>query len=181
LGHSVLEQNDLFTVGQPRIEALSRETGESVYITVLDGLDVVVSAKAKKSYGFHKDEQIGFRYPSYNGASGRAILAHLPYEERRHLFKGHRMRPSAPHSPTTYRQLEKILQETHERGIAIAHEEYEPGYSSVAAPIFDFSGRVCAAVTITGSTARFKARIDELIPMVQRTAAQISNDLGCPN
>ncbi len=41
--------------------------------------------------------------------------------------------------------------------------------------------RVCAAVTITGSTARFKAGIDELIPMVQRKAVHISNDLGCPS
>ncbi len=181
LGHSVLEHNDLFTVGQPRIEALSRETGESVYIIVLDGLDAVVSAKAKRSYGFQKDDQIGFRYCSYNSASGRAILAHLPYEERRRLFHRHRLKPSSPHSPTTYRQLEKILQQTSERGIASEHEEYEPGLSSVSAPIFDFSGRVCAAVTVTGPTASFKARIDEFIPMVQRTAAHISKDLGCPS
>lgn len=178
LGHSVLEQNDLFAVGQPRIEELSRATGESVYIGILDGLDVVVSAKAKRGYGLQKDEQIGFRYCSYNSASGRVILAHLPYEERRRLFHRHRLKPSSPQSPTTYAQLEEILQQISRQGYAIEHELYEPGQSCVAAPIFDFNNRVCAALSVNGSTSRIKPDISELIATVRQVASDISTDLG---
>jgi len=181
LGHGILEHNNLFSVGQPWIEELSRETGESVYIIFLDGLDVVVNAKSKKNYGLQYDEQIGFRYCSYNSAGGRAILAHMPSEERRRLFHRHRLKRSSPRSPTTYRQLEKILQRTLEQGFAIQYEEYELGASAIAAPIFDISSRVCAAVTVTGPTVRIKSKTTELITLVQRTATHISNELGCPS
>ncbi len=181
LGHSVLEHNSLFSVGQPWIEELSRDTGESVYILFLVGMDVVVNAKAKKNYGLQRDEQIGFRYCSYNSASGRAILAHMPSDERRRLFHRHRFKPSSPLSPATYRQLEEILQRTLEQGFAIQHEEYELGSSSIAAPIFDRNRRVDAAVTVTGPTARIKSKTTELITLVQRTATHISNELGCPS
>jgi len=181
LGHRVLENNDLFTTAQPIIEELSEETGETVFVLVGDKLDVVVSAKATGNYSLRQDEQIGFRYKSYNSASGRAILANLSPAERRRLFRGHRMKPYTLNSPTCYRQLEPKLSKIVRQGYAVEHEEYGLGISCVAAPIFDHTGCVPAAVTITGPTIRIKPNIFEFIPKVKKAGKKISAGLGFKN
>jgi DNA-binding IclR family transcriptional regulator len=181
LGHHVLENNDLFTTALPIIEALSEETGESVFMLVRDKLDVVVSAKATGIYSLRQDEQIGFRYKSYNSASGRTILANLSPPKRRRLFRGHRMKPYTPNSPTSYRQLEPKLEEILQQGYAVEHEEYGLGISCVAAPIFDHTGSVPASVTITGPTARLRPKVFDLIPKVKKVGQKISAGLGFEN
>ena len=181
LGHRVLENNDLFTTAQPIIEELSEETGESVFLVVRDKLDVVVSAKATGSYSLRQDEQIGFRYKSYNCASGRTILANLSPPERRRLFRGHRMKPDTPNSPTCYRQLEPKLEEILHQGYAVEHEEYALGISCVAAPIFDHTGCVQASVTITGPTVRIRPKVFDFIPKARKASEKISTGLGFEN
>jgi DNA-binding IclR family transcriptional regulator len=178
MGQRVLLNNDLFTTAQPIIEELSDDTSESVFVLVRDGLDVVVSAKATGRYSLRQDEQIGFRYKSYNSASGRTILANLSSDERRMLFRGHRMKPYTPNSPKSYRQLEPELEKISNQGYAIEHEEYGIGISCVAAPIFGHTGNVTAAVTITGPTARIKPSVVRLIPKVRKASEKISAGLG---
>ncbi len=181
LGHRVLLNNGLFTTALPIIEALSEETGESVFVLVRDKLDVIVSAKATGVYSLRQDEQIGFRYKSYNSASGRTILANLSPAERRRLFRGHRMKPDTLNSPTCYRQLEPKLDKIFRKGYAVENEEYGLGISCVAAPIFDHTGCVPAAVTITGPTIRIKPNIFDFIPKVKKAGKKISAGLGFKN
>ena len=178
LGHLVLLNNDLFTTAQPIIEELSQDTSESVFVLVRDGLDVVVSAKATGRYSLRQDEQIGFRYKSYNSASGRAILANLKPDERKILFHRHRIKQYTTNSPKSYRQLKPELEKIFNQGYAIEHEEYGIGISCVAAPIFNHSGYVNAALTITGPTARIKPNVNELIPKVRKASDKISSELG---
>jgi len=181
IGHRVLENNDLFTTAQPIIEALSKETGESVFVLVRNKLDVIVSAKATGSYSLRQDEQIGYRYKSYNSASGRTILAYLSQSERRSLFRGHRMKPNTQNSPTTYSQLKPKIEDILSQGYAVEHEEYALGTSCVAAPIFDHTGSVQASVTITGPTVRIKPKVFDLIPKVKNVSEKISTGLGFEN
>lgn len=178
LGHCVLENNDLFTTAQPIIEVLSAETGESVYVLIRDQLDVVVIAKATGSYSLRQDEQIGFRYAAYNSASGRVLLAHLAAAERRRLFRGHRLRPTTPQSPTRYAQLEERLEPIARQGYAVEHEEYNIGLSCIAAPVLDHKGNVTAALTVSGPTVRLKADLSKLIPKVKKASRDISRGLG---
>jgi DNA-binding IclR family transcriptional regulator len=178
LGNRVLLNNDLFTTAQPIIEELSEDTSESVFVLVRDGLDVVVSAKATGRYSLRQDEQIGFRYKSYNSASGRTILAYLSAEERKTLFRGHRLEPYTANSPKSYRQLEPELEKILNQGYAFEHGEYGIGISCVAAPIFNHTGHVNAALTITGPTARIKPCVAKLIPKVRKAGEKISAALG---
>jgi len=142
---------------------------------------VVVSAKATGSYSLRQDEQIGYRYKSYNSASGRTILANLSRSERQRWFRGHRMKPSTQNSPTNYSQLKPKLEDIQLQGYAVEHEEYALGTSCVAAPIFDHTGSVQASVTITGPTVRIKPMVFDLIPKVKNASEKISTGLGFEN
>lgn len=69
-----------------------------------------------------------------------------------------------------------------ERGYAIEEGEREPEISCIAAPIRDFSGKIIAALSISGTRDRFpKDLIDgEFVHFVVITAAKISRAMGAP-
>lgn len=67
---------------------------------------------------------------------------------------------------------------TRARGWALADEELAPGVRSVAVPVRDGTGAVRAAMNITVHAAETTTQrlVDELLPLLQRTAADVSDD-----
>ncbi|HEY8499425.1 MAG TPA: IclR family transcriptional regulator C-terminal domain-containing protein, partial [Clostridia bacterium] len=59
--------------------------------------------------------------------------------------------------------LLKQLEETEKRGWAVDNEEYEHGIRCIAAPVRDFTGKVIAAVSVTGDKNIISAEKDEHI------------------
>ena len=77
------------------------------------------------------------------------------------------------------RQERQSLERICLQGYAIVHEEFEEGFSAIAAPVFDHTGRAVAAISISGPTYRMasgqaKSFIKPLLTMTGR----ISADLG---
>lgn len=66
-----------------------------------------------------------------------------------------------------------------QRGYAVDDRENEPEVRCVAAPIFDHTDTVHAAISVAGLTSRVTAaRVRELGPAVAAAAARISRKLG---
>ncbi len=65
------------------------------------------------------------------------------------------------------------------RGFATAPDEYEPGLSAVAAPVFGQDGLVGCALSVSGPSFRIAERIRTgLVPRVIEAAAEISLRMG---
>lgn len=72
--------------------------------------------------------------------------------------------------------LKKEIQALH---CAVVRDTYLPGISAVSAPIHDFTGRVCAAITALGASGGFDPSIDGAIGLaVRREAFETSRRLG---
>jgi len=75
--------------------------------------------------------------------------------------------------------LGQDLAEIQKNGYAATHEEHQEDLSAVAAPIFDHTEQVTAAVTVSGPTYRIgSGEIEGLAEAVQRIAHEISVGLG---
>lgn len=82
---------------------------------------------------------------------------------------------------TLRRQLEKTLDEIRQRGIARATGSLTPGINGFSAPVFDSSGRMCAAITSLGATGEFDADWDGPVGQAMLRAAQaMSHRMGAP-
>jgi DNA-binding IclR family transcriptional regulator len=123
--------------------------------------------------------QIGDRFPAYACALGKALLAFLPAKSLdQYLAKTElrRITSKTIHSQTA---LRAELKRTHERGYALDDEEALNGVRVLAAPIFDHSGGVVAAVSLGAPTSRLtKKRVGEFARYVIEAAESISASLG---
>lgn len=177
LGSAVLGKLDLRRHAERQMESLMELTGESVHLSVLDGLEVVYVHKVDSASPVRAYTQIGGRVPAYCVATGKAQLA----------FAGDHVLESAcaslkrhtDNTITDRNEFLKDMQKVRQRGHAMNRAEWREGVWGIAAPIMDMRGFVIAAVGISGPASGFrKSVLSTWADAVVATAADISDALG---
>lgn len=159
------------------LEQLSEATRETVHLGVLDGTQVVYIDKVPGKRELQMASYIGARVPAQCTALGKALVSTLPREEWLRAFV-----PGLRWIEHTIAETDRFLEEIErvaQQGYALGLEENERGIRCVAAPVRDGTGRGVAAISISSAVIYMTdERIQELVPLVQATARQISRELG---
>lgn len=178
LYHAFTDGNDLRQVAYEYMLALSKETEETVYLGILDGLEVFYIERVDSPLPIRPHTQIGGRNKLYCTGLGKAILSQRPDLLSRIIDAG--LEPLTANTITDPERLIAELRECQVQGFALDDMENEAEVRCVAAPIFDQKGQVTAALSISGPGSRMP--IDRLMkdlgPKVQLTARHISRMLG---
>ncbi|WP_026875238.1 IclR family transcriptional regulator [Jiangella gansuensis] len=122
---------------------------------------------------------IGRGGPLHATAMGKALLSELPPDDVTELI-GTEYARYTPHTITSFDELTAALTEVRERGYATEQEELAFGRACIAAPVRDRSGRIVAALSVSGplSAMNLPARQNELAMIAIEHADQISSNLG---
>jgi DNA-binding IclR family transcriptional regulator len=182
LGVRALEQRPLVALARPWLEALARETGDTVHLGEPDGSEVFYLDKISGTRGLDMRSRIGQRMPMALTGVGKALMLGVPrakwhghYDEARQLLD----RSGREARPLSWPEYERRLGEAMVRGWVYDLEENELGIRCVAAPVFDISGRVVAAISVASAVSHMsEERLAELGPVVRERAEAISKDLG---
>lgn len=122
--------------------------------------------------------ELGTPIPLPLGAPGKVLLAFVPEDIRRAVLA----QPIAQVTPETITDaaaLSDQLAEIRDTGHAMSFAERTPGIRTVAAPIFDHTGRVVGCLSISGPEIRMpRNRMDELAPHIRDAAQEVSARLG---
>ncbi|WP_041863073.1 IclR family transcriptional regulator [Bordetella petrii] len=177
LGARQLSNMDVRPLALPHMRALALQTGETVHLSVLDGLDVVYIDKIDSAQPIQAYSVIGGRAPAYAVATGKALLAFQQADYLAHyksLLRSHtRM------TRTTDAALRQELAEVVRQGYAINRGEWRDGIGGVASPIFSGLDRPVAALGISGPLDRLTTeKMTQYVPLVLDAAAAISRQLG---
>jgi IclR family acetate operon transcriptional repressor len=136
------------------MESLARQSNESVSLGVLNAGSVLFVQRIESPNILRADIRLGSRMPLHASASGKALLAAMSDDQVAVLLP-----ESLPTTARrTVRQLPVLLTElrdVRQRGYATQDEEFVDGIAALAAPVYDTSGRVLAALSIAGPSARF--------------------------
>lgn len=112
-------------------------------------------------------------------ASGFAIMAFLPAEERQRIYQHSRLVPLTDQSITDPVLLEEELARVRERGYAVSHGQRIPGAVGIAAPIWGPDGRVIGDLHISVPEQRFDAALEPAMAAdVMHYARLITEGLG---
>jgi len=151
------------------LDLLSRHA-ETVTLAVLNdrqvvSIDVLQSPNALRIAAYPGD-----RTPLHCTSLGKAILAFLPQPDVDALLSDCPLIRKTPQTITQRAHLRKHLGAVHENGVAVDLEESLSGVISVAAPIFDHTGRVVAAMGVSGPTSRMTSKLNTVKQDVRNAA-----------
>jgi len=134
-------EDRLLAIAQPVLAQLRDHTGESASLFRRQGDVRVCVAAAERTSGLRDTIPVGAALPMSAGSAAQILLA---WEEPDRLHRGLR---GAKFEATTLASVRR-------RGWAQSIGEREPGVASVSAPVRGPSGRVVAAVSISGPVER---------------------------
>lgn len=175
----LLDSIDLRGEARPFLQELETETNEAIHLVVYDQAEVVYIEKLEGNETLRMHSKVGKRAPMHCTSVGKAILANLPIETVLTIIEQKGMPVHTAHTITTKADLLHELQMVREKGYALDLEENENGITCIAAPIFNHTGKVMAAVSISGPTLRMTDdRLDQLKSRMIQTGLKISNRLG---
>ena len=156
------------------LRRLAEEVGETTYLSVADGLDVVVMASVEGSHAVRvRGLHVGFRGAVHARGSGKLMLA-FAGEERIERYLGNSLAPRTPNTIVDADALRAELAAIRSRGYAFDEEEFTEGVSGVSAPVLQGEAPI-AAYTISTPTERFRARRHDLTAAVVAAAAAASS------
>jgi IclR family acetate operon transcriptional repressor len=156
------------------LRRLAEEVGETTYLSMADGLDVVVMASVEGSHAVRvRGLHVGFRGSVHARGSGKLMLAYAGDERIEALLAGG-LDPRTPKTIVDPVALRAELSAIRARGYAFDEEEFTEGVSGVSAPVLQGDAAI-AAYTISTPTERFRARRNDLTAAVVAAAAAASS------
>ncbi|WP_316980295.1 IclR family transcriptional regulator [Shumkonia mesophila] len=178
-GTIVLSNMDLHREANPFVEALTKVSGEAVHLCVFDGMQTTIIDRTEPERSQrHNTIVVLEASPAHCTSTGKVALAFQGEEVIRKVIAMGLRRYTA----NTITDPESLLNELdliRRRGYAIDNEEKDVGIRCVGAPIRNLSGRVFAAMSVSGPARRITpARTEQLAPMVMHYAGAISAQLG---
>ena len=161
------------------LDALRDELNLNANLAVLFQGDVVHVAYAVRSDAPRFHTAIGRRTVAHCTALGKAMLASRDRAEVRHGIEQRGWRPYTPCSIDTWEALDHELDAVAAQGYAVDREERKIGQWCVGAPVREFSGRVVAAISVSGPKDDLVAiGLDRVVAQVVERARRVSNKLG---
>ena len=180
LGFAYLSSLPIWNLAEPMMEALVDEVKESSSAAVLEGTDIVYVLRVPTHKIMSIGLGVGSRLPAYCTSMGRVLLAGLDDEEVLRRLKAARPKALTKHTVTDVDTLLSKVQQVRRQGWSLVNQELEEGLISLAAPITDRSGRIIAALNLSGQANRTNTKVaqETLLPALQRAARAISQRLG---
>ena len=175
LGSHYASAIDLIETAKPHMEELSARLNRTVFLGILDDIHILYIDKSRPANTVSGTAELYSRSDVYCTSLGKAILAHM--EDVSGILDRIEFTRHTPHTITDRESLRTELARTRDRGYAIDNRELIPQIACVGAPVFDRTGRVCAALSAVGlyDPAR---DMDAEGAALKETALQISTRMG---
>lgn len=178
-GNLVIRSLDIRTISKKYLIDLSVKTGNTVHLVILDGKEGIYIDKVEGSSATVLYSRIGRRIPVHCSAVGKALVAHKNGVELTEILDGYVYKQHTPNTLTNENAFIAELEKVRSNGYAMDKEENEPGITCLAVPIWDHSGSVVAAMSMSQHSASVNDdKMDRTVQMLKEAANKISIELG---
>ena len=160
LGAVAASRIDLNKIGTPYLKKLMQTVEETCFLGVLSGDEIVYIAKENCERTITTNAGIGSRKPVYCTGLGKAFLAFLPEKESSQIIDRIELKAFTEHTVT------------------VDNQEIEQGLWCMAVPIYDNTGHMKAAISVSGLKQRMVEKKELLKTEMLKTARDLSRDLG---
>lgn len=178
LGLAATPYHNLRELCQPYLKNLANRSGDSVFLVVRSGMDIVCIDSLDGDFMIKaRTLDIGVRRPMGVGAGSLALLLQLDEQEIEDIIRANK--PRFPLFGTlTEQKLRAAIETSRKLGYAINDEDVMPGVVALGAPIIDEKGSSYAAISVAGISSRMQEpRREQIARLILREARAISREL----
>jgi len=178
--HSIIFNSlDIMERALPFMYKLSDISKETVQLVILNKNEGICIEKVESPEALRVMPNKGQTIGLHSGASGKVIMAYLSEEQQDKIIREKGLRKFTPYTIDDPIVLKRRLQEIATDGYAISDQEIYVGVRAIAAPIFDYDGKVTASISAAGPRERLSQdKIVMLIDNVLEVAWSITKQLG---
>jgi DNA-binding IclR family transcriptional regulator len=145
----------LTKLAAPLMLRLTELVRERTYLTVLSDGEVLTVHSESSRRSIEAVNWVGRTIPVTRSSSGMALL--MDYDEE-HLLEIVRRRDGV--SEREAREFVRRIRESRARGYTVADRLFDPELIGIGVPVRDFSGRIKAAVNISGPVFRVEKHVE---------------------
>lgn len=185
LGHKFVEVASLYlnkivlkTEAAPIMHRLAFTFNAISYLGILEGNEVVYLERVEPLNSLRLYTQIGKREPVYCTALGKVLLAALPPEEFMRIASSIKFEAHTANTITTIEGLEKEINQVRANGYATDRSEHIEGNMCMAVPIYDYTRRTLAAVSVSASNLLNLHELDTLVETMSTASIELSRRMG---
>ena len=162
------------TLALPHMKKLRDTCNETVSLYLRRGIERICYEQVQSAHALKRISVPGEMYPLWAGGTGKCFLAYMSADEIQAVKEA---------APCAYQQrwdsVMKQAQLVRISGYSYSIAEREAGISSVAAPVFDFTGKPAACLTISGPSIRFTDElVSKIILAILNESRELSLSLG---
>ncbi len=174
-----LNNVELKTEAKPFLRELTNKYNQTTHLAILDGAEAVYIDKVDVLNNIRLYSQIGRRVPIHCSAIGKCLISGLTDVELESILNAYSFTSLTEKTIKNKKEYLEQIENVKRLKWSLDDEEHEAGVRCVAAPVFDYRGKIIAAVSISGSfTTITDEKLDEIINDVKATAMEISKRMG---
>lgn len=181
----------------PFLRRVVLATHETAHLCVLRGDNVLTLTSELSEHAFRGIGWEGVSVAAWRTSSGRVLISDRAEEDLQRWYDLHGSdRPvtgpvarvmkevgmAAPvEGKPLFNDFSALLQEIHRiraRGFATVEEEFELGVVGASAPVYDFRGRIAAAINVSAPKSRVGSQLTEMGAVISNIAMEFSQHLG---
>lgn len=180
IANKVSENSRLQDIARPFLKEIAIQFNESVCLALEQDLAIVyISVFLLPNQTLRSIQRVGNRAPMHCTGTGKLMLLNHDEVFLDQLIAGRGLPGFTPNTLTDRQRLLDELAAVRRQGYALDREECEIGSNCLAAPVYDYTGKIIAAISVTGPTARLTAaRMQENLPYLLEQTRKLSAILG---
>jgi DNA-binding IclR family transcriptional regulator len=178
LGGQVIERTGLVGAAEGVLRRLAPGDGLEIHLGQLVGGWVVYLDRASGPVRAPMHNRVGLRAPAHLTGCGKAALAMLPAPEV--AARVGEVCAAESRRPPDLAALTRELARARRAGFVVS-DTFQPGRTSVAAPVADPAGQPAGGISVAGPTPLLAgARLDRIRDQVMAAATLIAQRLAAP-
>ncbi|MFN3853040.1 MAG: IclR family transcriptional regulator [Phreatobacter sp.] len=178
LGRAYAASDPVLEAADAELQEITRRTGYSTGISILDGIDIVVLRSRPGTHPLRVVTPPGTRGPAWANSTGRVLMTLLPDAEIARRFATFPPKPR-PNAPGSLDELMARVNRARARGYDESDDESLPGLAGLSVAIQDHDGKSAFAPYIAYSASQVEPKERaELVALLKGLAVRLDERFG---
>nr|WP_106780491.1 IclR family transcriptional regulator [Lysinibacillus timonensis] len=178
-GNLLMSQIDIKPKARKHLMKLNQQTNETVHLVIRVDSEPLYIDKINGNNTIVINSSIGRKVNLHSSAVGKILMAYLEQSEIDSIMKNYDFKPTTGNTILNYNDYLTELENVRSLGYAVDNEENEAGIYCLSMPVYDYTQKVVAAISVSSPTVNFtETKKKEILDYLERCTLDLSMELG---